>query len=139
MKICKYALEVNRRSTNLAVIGELGRYPLYLKVLLNMIKYWARLTKLDNCLAVEALKTSKDIHAQNQKNWFSSITEIFDYFKIEKNKVLNIKTTLKNYINNKIHLKFKELWRNSLFDDNRKDSCNNKLLILCMLILYVRV
>jgi hypothetical protein len=52
MKICKYALEVNRRFTNLAVIGELGRYPLYLEVLLNMIKYWARLTKLDNCLAV---------------------------------------------------------------------------------------
>jgi len=127
MKICKYALEVSRRSTNLAVIGELGRYPLYLEVLLNMIKYWARLTKLDNCLAVEALKTSKDIHAQNQKSWFSSITEIFDYFKIEKNKVLNIKTTLKNYINNKIPLKFKELWRNSLFDDNRRASCNNKL------------
>jgi hypothetical protein len=38
-----------------------------------------------NCLAVEALKTSKDIHAQNQTNWFSSITEIFDYFQIEKN------------------------------------------------------
>jgi hypothetical protein len=42
-------------------------------------------------------------------------------------KVLNIKTTLKNYINNKIPLKFKELWRNSLFDDNRRASCNNKL------------
>ena len=36
---------------------------------------------------------------------------MFDYFKIENNKVLKIKTTLKNYINNKIHLKFKELWR----------------------------
>ena len=56
-----------------------------------------------------------------------SIIEIFDYFKIEKNKVLNIKTTLKNYINNKIHLKFKEFWRNSLFDNNGKASCNNKL------------
>ena len=30
-------------------------------------------------------------------------------------------------MNNKIHLKFKELWRNSLFDDNRKASCNNTL------------
>ena len=44
-----------------------------------MIKYQARLIK-DNCLAVEALKTSKDLHAQNQTSWFSSITEIFDYF-----------------------------------------------------------
>ena len=57
-----------------------------------MIKYWARLTKLDNCLAVEALKTSKDTHAQNQTSWFRNITEIFDYSKRENNKVLNIKT-----------------------------------------------
>ena len=56
MKICKYGLEVNRRSTNLAVIGELGRYPLYLEVLLNMIKYWARLTKLDTNVTVLQLK-----------------------------------------------------------------------------------
>jgi hypothetical protein len=49
-----------------------------------MIRYWTRLTKLDNCLAVEALKTSKDIHAQNQTSWFSSITEIFDYFQKKK-------------------------------------------------------
>ena len=95
MKICKYALEVSRRSTNLAVIGELGRYPLYLEVLLNMIKYWARLTKLDNCLAVEALKTSKDIHAQNHKSWFSCITETFDYFKKENKKGNNKITELR--------------------------------------------
>ena len=56
MKICKYGLEVNRRSTNLAAIGELGRYPLYLEVLLNMIKYWARLTKLDTNVTVLQLK-----------------------------------------------------------------------------------
>ena len=42
---------------------------------------------LDHYLAVEALKTAKDIHAQNQTSWFySSITEIFDYFKMKKNK-----------------------------------------------------
>ena len=54
--MCKYGLEVNRRSTNLAVIGELGRYPFYLEVLLNMIKYWARLTKLDTNVTVLQLK-----------------------------------------------------------------------------------
>ena len=42
---------------------------------------------LDHYLAVEALKTAKDIHAQNQTSWFySSITEIFDYFKMKKKK-----------------------------------------------------
>jgi hypothetical protein len=53
---------------------------------------------LDNCLAVEALKTSKDIHAQNQTNWFSSITEIFDYFQIEKNIIFLNKSIFKESI-----------------------------------------
>ncbi|SEH72748.1 hypothetical protein BAZSYMA_ACONTIG186503_3 [Bathymodiolus azoricus thioautotrophic gill symbiont] len=34
-----------RRKFSYVVIGELGRYPLYLEVLLNMNEYWARLAK----------------------------------------------------------------------------------------------
>jgi hypothetical protein len=36
-KFCKYVLEVNKRTTNIGVMGELGRYPLMLEVLLNML------------------------------------------------------------------------------------------------------
>ena len=30
VKFCKYVLEVSRRSTNIAIAGELGKYPLFL-------------------------------------------------------------------------------------------------------------
>ena len=38
IKFNKYALEVNRCSTNIAVVGELGRCPLFLEVLFSIIK-----------------------------------------------------------------------------------------------------
>ena len=41
IKLCKYLLEVGRRSTNSAVLGELGRFPLILEAFLNVVKYWA--------------------------------------------------------------------------------------------------
>ena len=37
-KLCKYSIKVGKKATNSAVMGELGRYPLFLEVLLNMIK-----------------------------------------------------------------------------------------------------
>jgi hypothetical protein len=47
-KLCKYLLEVGRRSTNSAVLGELGRFPLILEAFLNVVKYWAYLSTLSN-------------------------------------------------------------------------------------------
>ena len=41
----KYVLGVNKRTTNLAIYGELGRYPLYIDIIISMIKYWVRLCK----------------------------------------------------------------------------------------------
>jgi hypothetical protein len=41
----KYVLGVNKRTTNLAIYGELGRYPLYIDTIISMIKYWVRLCK----------------------------------------------------------------------------------------------
>jgi hypothetical protein len=34
----KYVLGVNKRTTNLAIYGELGRYPLYIDTIISMIK-----------------------------------------------------------------------------------------------------
>ena len=39
LKACEIFLGVNRRSTNLAVIGETGRYPLMFDIVFNMLKY----------------------------------------------------------------------------------------------------
>ena len=127
IKVCKYILEVSRRSTNLAVMGELGRYPLYLEVILNMIKYWVRLSKMDDCLAAEALKTSESLHVNGKKSWVNSIYEIINYFNLDISKVSCLKVTLKKYLNKIFYFKYKNIWKNSLFNDNKTTSYGNKL------------
>ena len=60
---------VGKKATNSAVMGELGRYPLFLEVLLNMIKYWVRLSKINtsSTLLSECLLLSEALHKQNKK------------------------------------------------------------------------
>ena len=42
-KRLKCILGVNRKSTSSAVMAELGRFPLFFTIILNMIKYWVQL------------------------------------------------------------------------------------------------
>jgi hypothetical protein len=39
----KYVLGVGKKASNWAVVGELGRYPLYVDIIISMIKYWIHL------------------------------------------------------------------------------------------------
>ncbi|CAG2225886.1 unnamed protein product [Mytilus edulis] len=61
LKICKFSLGVGKRSTNMAVIGELGRYPLFIEVIVNMFSYLSRLTSTEDQLLSEALLVSKSL------------------------------------------------------------------------------
>ena len=39
-KFCKHILAVNRKTTNLAVAGELGRFPLYINACTYLMNFW---------------------------------------------------------------------------------------------------
>ena len=43
LNLCKSILGVGSKASNLAVFGELGRYPLYIDIVISMIQYWIRL------------------------------------------------------------------------------------------------
>jgi hypothetical protein len=40
LNLCKSILGVGSKASNLAVVGELGRYSLYIDIVISMIKYW---------------------------------------------------------------------------------------------------
>ena len=75
---------VGKKATNSAVMGELGRYPLFLEVLLNMIKYWVRLSKINTSLTLlsECLLLSEALHKRNKKSWYASIDTILKYLNV---------------------------------------------------------
>ena len=54
IKFYKFSLGVGKRTTNIAVLGELGRYPLLLEVILNIFRYFKYLLKSEDVLLSEA-------------------------------------------------------------------------------------
>ena len=55
VKFCKYLLGDDKKASNLAIRKELGRYPLYIDVVVLMIKYLMRLNDTKNKIADKLL------------------------------------------------------------------------------------
>ena len=42
IKMCKQSLGLKKYATNLAVLGEMGRFPLIIFIITSILKYWLR-------------------------------------------------------------------------------------------------
>ena len=68
---------VHKHSTNDAVRGELGSFPISLTLTKHALKYWARLTMIDtNSLIYKCYSESKYLHLDNKTNLLSHIYKI---------------------------------------------------------------
>ena len=92
MKFCKFSLGVGKRSSNLAVIGELGRYPLFIEIIISMFSYLTRISNSKDILLSEALSVSKLLSDQNKKSWYSTILSLLKYLKLDLRFIMNSKT-----------------------------------------------
>ena len=76
---CKHMLGTNRRSSNIGVIAELGRYPLIIEVLMNTLKYWIRLRNVDqDTLIYDSYNESKHLYEIKDNCWLRNIKEILN-------------------------------------------------------------
>jgi hypothetical protein len=50
MKFCKFSFGVGKRSSNLAVIEELGRYLLFIEIIISMFSHLTRLSNSKDIL-----------------------------------------------------------------------------------------
>ena len=82
-KYLKHILGVNKKSTNLAVLSELGRYPLYFSVVLSMLKYWFRIDKMESDLLSDAYIANQSMVSDNTECWLSSIKFILQKLNIQ--------------------------------------------------------
>ena len=72
----KIALGINSKATNFAVMSELGRFPLHIKIYTAMLKYWNRLNNfINNPIINDARIVNEDIHLSKDCtfSWISSI------------------------------------------------------------------
>ena len=61
-KFCKFIMNVNKRAFDLAVKGELGRFPVSFSCIIQAFKYRAHLQENSYSLLQEAISVSKSLH-----------------------------------------------------------------------------
>ena len=79
IKLCKYLLGVHRKSTNDAVRGELGRYPLLIKILNYSHRYFKKLEDLPAHSLVKISYSDLDLSSLNS-SWYNSINRLINIF-----------------------------------------------------------
>lgn len=78
MKVCKRLLGVHKRTTNLAVLAELGRSPLYIEIEERIIRYLLRFKPIkEDRLVIRAYNEQIDTLNEND-NWLSSTRDIIN-------------------------------------------------------------
>ena len=76
-KFCKYVLGVHSKASNIACVGELGRFPSYIDICNNILKYYCYAShKPNDSLIGQALLTSKALYQSGVKSWFGGVDTI---------------------------------------------------------------
>ena len=128
IKACKQFLCLNKRSTNIAVMGEVGRFPLMLNVILSMFKFWRHILNSGDVLLTNSYEESSKLHAENKISWVGCISALIKYLKIDENILKNVgKEPFKSLLLRKLKIKYQNIWKNEVFDDSRKKNFGNKL------------
>ena len=129
LRFCRYVLGVNRRTPVIGIYGDTGRYPMYLSALTAYLKYWYRLSESDKHqpLLYNAYKHNYD----NNTPWLKDVKKCLHLAGLTLELVsaskYNINTIVERAVNY-CKLKFREGWREELFNDQRRrEGCGNKL------------
>jgi hypothetical protein len=122
LSFCKHILGVSKKTTNAAVMGELGRFPLGIDVVSNVIGFWNHATSnTANPLLSKAVEVSIDLDSSGKCSWVSFLSKLLP--------ILNENTSLANIHPNQIVDKLKRRyitsWRNTL--DNHHNPLGGKL------------
>ena len=91
LKFAKFVLGVHRKSSNFAVMSELGRFPYYIDIVKASLKYWHRLENVDkNSLLSDALECSKSL-SQTNNSWYNTIQQYSNILGVPLNSFIQMK------------------------------------------------
>ena len=129
-KICRMLLSVHKKSSRLAVLGELGRFPLLIKGLCHVLKYQAKLLQtVDNgSIVSNAVIEMKSNSNPNLNSWWGRVEKIKQNFGIKYSpfsKLEAIGCHIKKQVKGKFEIYWlREVNKIKLGDDNKN---HNKL------------
>jgi hypothetical protein len=115
IKSCKFILGVHKKASNIAVRGELGRYPLYIDTLLHIVTFWKRLTKMEeNSLLHKAYACEQQLTSEGTHTWLKCVKHILNKCNMlhiyNRPKSFKDRFVTKALIKN-LRLEYKNTWR----------------------------
>ena len=78
------------------MIGELGRYPLFIEIIISMFSYLTRISNSKDILLSE-ISVSKLLYDQNKKSWYSTILSLLKYLKLDLKICYELKNKFKTF------------------------------------------
>jgi exonuclease III len=73
---CKYIIKVRKSASHNMVYSELGRYPIYIKRKVRIIKYWFKLLKTNNCILRSCYDQQYTELLKGKSNWLNDVKSI---------------------------------------------------------------
>ena len=101
-------LGVHSISSNLACVGELGRFPIYtyIDICNDILKYYFYAShKTDDSLIGQTLQTSKHLHEKCAKSWYTGVNTILTELNLNETNCNQAKFSLENMYKNVWHTK----------------------------------
>ena len=115
-KLCRLLLSCHKKSSRLAMLGELGRYPLLIKSLVQIIKYkWSLMRRTnDGSLVSEAVL---EMSGSNYDNWLSRINKVEDLLKISIKNIHLSADCVGKTVKQRIRSAFDLFWKDEVSKD----------------------
>ena len=119
-------LGVNKKSTNLAVLSETGKYPICIKIFSQIIKYWERLKKGEVSVLLKATADLNKIDKlSNKQSWLRIVEYLVKYTKITEGSGPDCSTNLTNVFKTSSSVRQFILVKTYSIRKNQKQILNN--------------
>ena len=101
----------------MAVLGELGRFPLYNDICENIIQFYlhAKQNSSDSLLG-QTLDVSKQLHNDGYKSWFTGVTTILNETELDEETMTLVRYNLRSL--------YKNIWSTKLNEEAIRNRVN---------------
>ena len=91
LKFCKLYLGVNRKASNIASRGELGKFPLLIAIFKRLFSYINHISQLpDSSIAKQSFYLSKRLYLYGKDSFYSNVVNIVKYFHPDMKETIDI-------------------------------------------------
>ena len=121
LRYLKIILGVHSKATNAAVRGEVGRYPLAIKIVQSMLRFWKHIDDVsyDNPLLKEA-RAECDNVLDTPGSWLTTIKQMFTLFHVRWTGVQPNDNDAKGLLN-KMRQSYVRYWKSNIGNVNERD------------------